>query len=295
MPANVLVPVDGSSQSFAGLVYTLVSFPNATVTALYARDPELVGYPDLDLESRDSDDGLRPPGERVLERAREIASGYQHEVETALEVGRPHRVILAYLDEHDIDHVVMGSHGESPVVRPFLGHVTEAVVRRASVSTTIIPEPQSELLQRTLPGRILVPVDGSEQSLAALEYAIDRFPEGRITVFHAVALPFEYDRDAIEAGLGTIIDGLTRRGERILDSAVQAIADEDLIVETELAHGKPARSIVDYTVENDFDQIIMGRHGRSLPARMVLGSVAETVSRRSEIPVTLVVGHGETS
>lgn len=293
MPANVLVPVDGSSQSFAGLVYTFVSFPNATVTALYARDPEQEVYPDL--ESQDSDDGLQAPGEWVLEHAREIALEYQHEVETALEVGQPHHVILEYLDEHDIDHVVMGSHGESPVVRPFLGHVTEAVVRRASVSTTIIPESRPELLQRALPGRILVPVDGSEQSLAALEYAINRFPEGRITVFHAVALPFEYGRDAIEGGLGTIIDGLTRRGERILDSAVQASEDEDLIVETELEHGKPARSIIDYTVENDFDQIIMGRHGRSLPARIVLGSVAETVSRRSEIPVTLVEGRSEQS
>jgi len=288
MSANILVPIDRSSQSTAGLVYTLVSFPDATITAIHVTDHDAyatVGSPES------SEERVAQAGERLLERAAEMASEYGRELETVLETGIPHRTIVEYTVEHDIDHIVLGSHGESPIVRPFLGHVSEAVVRRAPVSTTIVPEAQSELLERDLPGRILVPVDGSDQSLAALEYATGQFSEGRITIFHAVALPFEYDVDAIGGTYAErIVDDLTEQGESILEAAVETVENDDLAVETELKYGEPSRLIADYAADNGFDQILMGSHGRSLPARLITGSVAETVSRRSTIPVTLIRG-----
>ncbi len=295
MSANILVPIDRSSQSTAGLVYTLVSFPDATVTAIHVIDTDHDAYATVG-SPESSEERLEQAGERLLERAAEMASEYGRELETVLETGIPHRTIVEYTVEQDIDHVVMGSHGESPIVRPFLGHVSETIIRRAPVSTTIIPEPQSELLERELPGRILVPVDGSDQSLAALEYATDRFSEGQLTVFHAVTLPFDYDVDAIDGTyLEQIVDNLTEQGDSILEAAGETIEDDDLAVETELQYGEPSRLIVDYAADNGFDQIIMGSHGRSLPARLITGSVAETVARRSTIPVTLVRGRPDGS
>ncbi|MGM0716652.1 MAG: universal stress protein [Halobacteriota archaeon] len=291
MPVNILVPADGSSHSLAGLVYTFVSFPNATVTVLHVRGSEQNAHPEF--VTQEHEEKLQPTSDRIIERTTEIASAYDREVETVVSRGQPHRVILEYIAQHGIDHVVMGSHGQSPNVRPFLGHVTEAVIRRAPISTTVIPESRPALLQREFPGRILVPVDGSEQSLAALEYTVERFPDGRITLFHAIAAPFGDEVEAIDEGLGEFIESLTRRGETVLKSAVQTIEDDDLVVETDLGHGKPARSIIDYAVERAFDQIIMGSHGRPLPARIILGSVAETVSRRSTIPVTLIKDRSE--
>ena len=290
MSTTILVPIDRSTQSTAGLVYTLVSFPDATITAIHVTDTNHDAYATVG-SPESSEERIAQAGERLLEQATEIASEYGRELETVLETGVPHRTIVEYTVEHDIDHVVMGSHGESPIVRPFLGHVSEAVVRRAPVSTTIVPEGQSELLERELPGRILVPVDGSDQSLAALEYAASQFPEGQITIFHAVALPFEYDVDAIDGTYAAqIVDDLTEQGDSILEAADETIEDGDLAVETDLTYGEPSRSIVDYAADNGFDQIIMGSHGRSLPARLITGSVAETVSRRSTIPVTLIRG-----
>ncbi|MFA9418441.1 universal stress protein [Natrinema sp. HArc-T2] len=290
MSAHILVPIDRSSQSTAGLVYTLVSFPEATVTAIHITDTEHDAYATVG-SPESSDERLEQAGERLLERATELAAEYDRELETVLERGIPHRTIVEYIVEHDIDHVVLGSHGESPIVRPFLGHVSEAVIRRAPVSTTIVPETQSELLEREFPGRVLVPVDGSDQSLAALEYATSQFSEGQIAIFHAVALPFEYDVDAIDGTyLENIVNDLPEQGESILDTASDAIEDDDLAVETALTYGAPSRSIVEYAVDNEFDQIIMGSHGRSLPARLITGNVAETVSHRSPIPVTLIRG-----
>ncbi|MFA9418029.1 universal stress protein [Natrinema sp. HArc-T2] len=290
MSTNILVPIDRSSQSTAGLVYTLVSFPDATITAIHVTDTEHDAYATVG-SPESSEERLEQAGEGLLEQAAETAAEYGRELDTVLERGIPHRTIVEYTVEHDIDHIVLGSHGESPIVRPFLGHVSEAVIRRAPVSTTIVPEAQSELLEREFPGRILVPVDGSDQSRAALEYATSQFPAGRITIFHAVTLPFEYDVDAIDGTYAAqIVDDLTERGETIVETAGETIENNDLAVETDLKYGVPSRSIVDYAADNGFDQIIMGSHGRSLPARLITGSVAETVSRRSTIPVTLIRG-----
>lgn len=289
--AHVLVPVDSSSHSLAGLVYALVSFPKATVTALHVFDPTDPSSLGLDDTAPVSEDERgRHPGDRVLERATETATEYGREIQTALVRGTPHREIVEYVYDHDVDHVVMGSHGSSPVAQPFLGHVSEAVVRRVPVSTTIVPESRTQLLQRDFPGRILVPVDGSEQSRAALEYAVDHFPDARITVFHAVETPFGDDGKPVGGELiERLVDTLSNRGTAILDEAVAAV-DSDAVVESALGHGSPASAILDHAIENEFDQILMGSHGRSIPARIVLGSVAETVARRSTLPVTLVRG-----
>jgi nucleotide-binding universal stress UspA family protein len=45
---------------------------------------------------------------------------------------------------------------------------------------------------------------------------------------------------------------------------------------------------VDYAAEHDIDHIVVGSHGRTGASRILLGSVAETVARRSPVPVTIV-------
>ncbi len=59
-------------------------------------------------------------------------------VERVIEVGRPTKVIVEYADEHDINQIVMGSHGRSGMSRILLGSVAEIVVRRASVPVTVV-------------------------------------------------------------------------------------------------------------------------------------------------------------
>lgn len=188
MPGSVFVPVDGSSQSIGGLAYAFETFPSAAITVLYVRDRKHDTGGDDGGSPAERADPTRDPH---LERAIAIAAEYNREIETAVETGRPHREIVEYAIEHGVDHVVIGSHGESSVAHPFLGRVSYSVLRRAPVSTTVIPESLSELRERELPGRVLVPVDGSEQSIAALEYACGQFSDGRVTVLHAVTLPFE--------------------------------------------------------------------------------------------------------
>ena len=288
MPQHVLVPLDGSDHSFAGLEYSLASFPDAMLTAVFVVDPThdaTVGTSESTLDRAEDD------GERVLDRAVDRAEADGRELRTQLRTGTPHTEILAVASETDIDHVVLGSHGESPIKRPFLGHVSEAVVRRAPVSTTIVPETTTTVRDRELPGSILVPVDGSEQAEAALAYALETFPDAEHTALHVQELPFDRPRSEVQ---GTYLEETLRsyeeRSAAILEAATALADDRGMALETETTAGKPATAIVDDADTNEYDQLVMGSHGRSLADRLFTGTVAERVARRSPRTVTLVRG-----
>ncbi|MDG5819569.1 universal stress protein, partial [Natronococcus sp. A-GB7] len=59
-------------------------------------------------------------------------------------------------------------------------------------------------------------------------------------------------------------------------------------IETRVLEGQAADAILEYVVEAGVDEIVMGSEGRSGVSRMLLGSVAEKVARRSPVPVTIV-------
>lgn len=289
MPQHVLVPVDGSDHAIAGLAYSLESFPDATLSALYVVDPAhdhgaVTGSADSSMDRADD------RGERILDRAVEYAADRDRELRTHLRTGTAHREILAMADT-DVDHVVMGSHGRSPVTRPFLGRVSQAVVRRTPVSTTVVPETTAAIRDRDLPGKILLPLDGSEQAEAALEYAFETFPDGEYTAFHALSLPFDRPRSAVVGSyLEDILDDREARAERIFEAAKALADDHGRTIETETGADSPANAIVGFAESNGYDQIIMGSHGRPLAARQTTGTVAERVARRSTRSVTLVRG-----
>lgn len=126
---------------------------------------------------------------------------------------------------------------------------------------------------------LLVPMDDSEPARAALEYALSVFPDGDVTVAHAV--------DDLEAAYAGQSAEDARNPEFFAD--VHAIADEyGATVETTVLEGTPAESVLEYADERDVDGIVMGSEGRSGVSRMLLGSVAEQVAREASVPVTIV-------
>ncbi|TYT62728.1 universal stress protein [Natrialba swarupiae] len=140
-----------------------------------------------------------------------------------------------------------------------------------------------------MPDNILVPVDGSEQSEEAFEYAIETFPDATITAFHAV--------EAGQGDLGTF-SGMTgdipddepglEHSEEILEDARQRGEETGTVVETKRGRGRPDRLIVKLADEGEYDMVVIGSHGRDGVSRVLLGSVAEKVVRRSPVPALVV-------
>ena len=135
---------------------------------------------------------------------------------------------------------------------------------------------------------ILVPIDGSAQSDAAVEYATSEFDPSEITLLHVI--------DPIEAGYSATasVPGFSEEwykhqkeeAEALFEATREYVDGAEVTTATEV--GRPSRTIVEYAEENDIDHIVMGSHGRSGVTRILLGSVAEAVVRRSPIPVTIV-------
>jgi nucleotide-binding universal stress UspA family protein len=73
-----------------------------------------------------------------------------------------------------------------------------------------------------------------------------------------------------------------------LDSFLAPVAKRGITVRSIVAGGDPAAEILRRSRAHPFDWIVMGTHGRHGIERLVLGSVAETVLRRSTLPVLTV-------
>ncbi len=141
--------------------------------------------------------------------------------------------------------------------------------------------------------RILVPTDFSGQSDAALDYA--RAIAGKfgstLYLLHVIEAPFVSGALGSEAFIGDtpaaqmelIQESQTRLSHRITP------ADRTRFNATgEIVSGTTAHSIVEYAAERGIDLIVMGTHGRSGVAHLLMGSVAERVVRTAPCPVLTV-------
>lgn len=137
---------------------------------------------------------------------------------------------------------------------------------------------------------VLVPVDGSPLSERALTYVAESFPDASVHLLY-VLNGVEASQDADWTSLAGHWEDTppTDRGENVLAAARESAEDAGLAVAaTELVVGRTAANIVEYAEESGVDHVVIGSHGRSGLSRIVLGSVAERVLRRSTVPVTIV-------
>jgi nucleotide-binding universal stress UspA family protein len=82
-----------------------------------------------------------------------LGPGVDVDIVTAILTGRPAREIAEYAARHDIDLIVMGTHGRTGVSRALLGSVAEAVVRRAPCRVLTVPTAVgAEVSAETPPG-----------------------------------------------------------------------------------------------------------------------------------------------
>lgn len=128
---DILLPIDGSSAGEQAIphVFGLAERYGSTVHVLFVADDTrdtvtVMGGTILET--------LEQEGEKLVEEM--VARAEEHGIEATGDVvrGTPYEAIVEYADEHDIDVIVMATHGRTGVERYLLGSVTERVVRTAS-------------------------------------------------------------------------------------------------------------------------------------------------------------------
>lgn len=139
---------------------------------------------------------------------------------------------------------------------------------------------------------VLVPYDESECSTEALDFALEEHPDATITAIHVIDPSDFYAATGMEGGAmanyDAIMEHQNERAENLLGEAREVAADAGVEIETDHVIGSVSRSILEYVDDHDIDHVVIGSHGRTGARRILLGSVAETVTRRSPVPVTVV-------
>lgn len=143
------------------------------------------------------------------------------------------------------------------------------------------------------PKRILVAVDFSADSNAALTYALElaRPLTASIELLHVVETPLAAGMWASEiytAEIAGLQVNLVRDAENQMRQTIRALDHGRVKVSGEVRTGRASSTIVDYARENAVDLIVMATHGRTGLARALMGSVAEAVTRTAPCPVLVV-------
>jgi nucleotide-binding universal stress UspA family protein len=140
--------------------------------------------------------------------------------------------------------------------------------------------------------RILVPIDFSAPSDAALEYA--RSVAGRygasLHLLHVAEDPYRafYSAEVFVPQVEGLREEILTDTARRLTARLQPSDAIELHATAESIIGTPAGSIVEYAAGHHIDLIVMGTHGRGGMAKLLMGSVAERVVRMAPCPVLTV-------
>ncbi|MGZ7108707.1 MAG: universal stress protein [Methanobacterium sp.] len=143
--------------------------------------------------------------------------------------------------------------------------------------------------------KILLPTDGSENAHRAGEYAISNAELGAdiiiLYVINTDHLDVLHQRDLREH----MRKELASDGKRIINNFKQEIEDrqcqgqcKDVNIITLIKEGKPEDVILRTIDEEDIDQVIMGKSGKSGLDKLYVGSTTERVVRNSNVPVNVI-------
>ena len=227
----------------------------------------------------------------------EVASrleGSGIKVTTTVRCGPAAEAILDYVEQTNIDQIVMATHGYSGISRWVHGSVAERVTVSASVPVLLVRAHDVVETPTHEPHscrRILLPLDGSAVAKQALPRAtaVAKALDAEIVLFRVPAI---YTSLSL-AGEGYmpldhLMDTATDDAQDYLDGIASRLTAQGLRASTALRIGGVANAIIEYAEEYEIDLIAMCTHGRTGLARWALGSVADRVLRAGRIPLLLV-------
>ncbi|UWG47728.1 hypothetical protein HSRCO_1446 [Halanaeroarchaeum sp. HSR-CO] len=276
---DILVPTDGSENAERALEHAtlLASAYDATVHGLYVLNVTYAADFEGGVDSESVMTALEQEGETALETVEDHCGTQEVAVTTALLEGRPAHRISSYADEHDVDLVVMGTHGRSGVSRLLLGSVTESVIRQSQRPVLTVPTDAPPIEDRY--SDLLVATDGSDDAIHATETAVDIATQFDATIHGLYVVDVAFTRNQL------VEESLTRSGERALADLEETVEGTGLATVTEVCPGSPHEEIGAYATNHDIDLIVLGSHGKGAFERTFLGSVSERSIRTADRPI----------
>ncbi|MDO9043024.1 MAG: universal stress protein, partial [Desulfocapsaceae bacterium] len=251
---KILVAYDGSlsAQNALTLAGQLAREDKSWIKVMavvpsYEGDLDLIGVANIK-------EAITGPGERLLAEARKIAESEGVHILTDLEQGEPYEKIVQVADEENCDLIIIGRRGSGNLERELMGSVTARVIGHTKKDVLVIPE-KSALSW----GNILLATDGSPSCDNALARSLEIAQE-RGSKLAAVSVV--YTNDEFYALGQTVIQGLYKEADKVLDKVKKWAGDLGVQAEIFIKDGEPHLAIVDLATARASDLVIMGCHGR---------------------------------
>lgn len=234
-------------------------------------------------------DDLRVSGTAVLAEAVEIAHAVGEESHTVLDIHtdlltgsvRPALIEMSA----SLGMLVLGTRSSDVAAFRSIGSVASAVTAHARCPVTVIHQ-DAEGYEATQHRRVVVGVDGSEQSDTALDLA---FEEAALRTSDLVVAHGYYDLTPMfAAGAGVTFDAIRRTQEVALAERLVARRDRypDLEVIERVVAANPVPLLTDLAEEADL--VMVGTRGRGGFAGMVMGSTSRAMMHTVTCPLTIV-------
>lgn len=138
--------------------------------------------------------------------------------------------------------------------------------------------------------KILIPIDGSENAKRAIATLIKQHQAAEPRDIHLlnVQMPVESGHAKMFINQGDLDAYYRDEGRQALEGAAALLKQAGIPFTEHLAIGHIAETVINFAQQHQFDQIVMGTHGRTGLTSLLMGSVASDVLRSSKVPVTLV-------
>lgn len=193
--------------------------------------------------------------------------------------------------EHRADLLVVGSHGRSGLTKLLLGSVASHVVVHAPCSVLVVKQSKRELDFDRRPMNIVVGIDESPCSRAAVE-AVQRMPWPERTRVHLVStLRPGAKRDVTEglhAGFDDSLMAEARIRQELVSRYERSLREAGFLVAALTPEGDPREELVKAAADAEADLLVVGSHGRTGLSKLMLGSVASHVVTQAPCSVLVV-------
>jgi len=301
---KVLLPVDRSENSlravkFAGALLKGVETSNLTLIYVMAGGYLSEHMKNIDfraelikgsevfkrIKEKHTEENIMPflsDYEKKLKNA-----GFTGSIEKRIEEGDPGNKIIEIAKKENFQTVMLARRGMGELKGLLLGSVSSKVLHGLiNHNVYLVGEKVSEANPVS---SILVPVDGSEYSMKAVEHAvcIAKVVKGinKITILRVINVSLYLER--VRQGINP-----EDEAEEILNNAKKRFFDEGIpqeLIETKTSVGFPKDEIVREIKEGNYNLVIMGRKGRTALSDFVLGGVSSTVINKCFEPTVAII------
>jgi len=297
---NVLIPTDFSACADHALNHALEVADRfgARLHILHVvneLDPDWYGITDaqkravklreqIKTEARDRLENMRPEEGRDLEATVSL--------QLSFDVAD---TINEYVDERDIDLVVMGTHGRQGLDRLMLGNVADKIIRHAPCPVMTVREevPWMGEEDDLLFDDILAPIDFSEHSHKALrtsKFFASRYRARLHLLFVAEKRTVPTFSDTGLPGIGVV-----EMDPEIVDNAKEALRQLDENIDGpevrsayHVREGNVSTDIIDFAETHGISLIVMATRGLTGVSRFLMGSNTERIVRVAPCPVLTI-------